>query len=81
MRPLETLHNNLCFKNLNNFLTRMINDRHSPYDSSTSSLKANNTDNDLTRNNSNNNNSNNVTCTAGLVENLELNNTDQSEVF
>lgn len=24
MRPLETLHNNLCFKNLNNFLTRMI---------------------------------------------------------
>lgn len=26
MRPLETLHNNLCFKNLNNFLTRMIND-------------------------------------------------------
>ena len=33
MRPLETLHNNLCFKNLNNFLTRMINDRHSPYDS------------------------------------------------
>ena len=27
MRPLETLHNNLCFKNLNNFLTRMINDR------------------------------------------------------
>lgn len=24
MRPLETLHNNLCFKNLNNFLTRMV---------------------------------------------------------
>lgn len=24
MRPLETLHNNLCFKNLNYFLTRMI---------------------------------------------------------
>ncbi len=32
MRPLETLHNNLCFKNLNNFLTRMINDRQSPYE-------------------------------------------------
>ena len=30
MRPLETLHNNLCFKSLNNFLTRMIYDRHSP---------------------------------------------------
>ncbi len=24
MRPLETLHNNLCFKALNSFLTRMI---------------------------------------------------------
>lgn len=32
MRPLETLHNNLCFKNLNNFLTRMIYDRHSPHE-------------------------------------------------
>jgi hypothetical protein len=30
MRPLETLHNNLCFKTLNSFLTRMIYDRHSP---------------------------------------------------
>lgn len=27
IRPLETLHNNLCFKTLNNFLTRMINDK------------------------------------------------------
>ncbi len=27
MRPLEILHNNLCFKVLNNFLTRMINDK------------------------------------------------------
>lgn len=33
MRPLETLHNNLCFKNLNNFLTRMINDRSTSHDS------------------------------------------------
>jgi hypothetical protein len=32
MRPLETLHNNLCFKTLNNFLTKMINDRQSPYE-------------------------------------------------
>ena len=40
MRPLETLHNNLCFKNLNNFLTRMINDRHSPYDSAIINPKA-----------------------------------------
>ena len=32
MRPLETLHNNLCFKNLEYFLTRIINDRHSPND-------------------------------------------------
>lgn len=27
IRPLETLHNNLCFKVLNNFLTRMVNDK------------------------------------------------------
>jgi hypothetical protein len=27
MRPLETLHNNLCFKSLNAFLERMINER------------------------------------------------------
>ena len=32
MRPLETLHDNLCFKILDDFLTRMINDRYSPYD-------------------------------------------------
>ena len=32
MRPLETLHNNLCFKTLNNFLTKMINDRQSPHE-------------------------------------------------
>ncbi len=30
MRPLETLHNNLCFKNLNNFLTRMIYNKQKP---------------------------------------------------
>ena len=29
MRPLETLHNDLCFKTLNNFLTKMINDKQS----------------------------------------------------
>jgi hypothetical protein len=33
MRPLETLHNNLCFKTLNNFLTRMINDKQSSNES------------------------------------------------
>lgn len=33
MRPLETLHNNLCFNTLNSFLTRMINDRLSPHNS------------------------------------------------
>lgn len=33
MRPLETLHNNLCFKTLNAFLTRMVNDRQSPHES------------------------------------------------
>jgi hypothetical protein len=31
MRPLETLHDNLCFKTLDEFLTRMINDRYSPF--------------------------------------------------
>jgi hypothetical protein len=31
MRPLETLHDNLCFKILDDFLTKMINDRYSPY--------------------------------------------------
>lgn len=40
MRPLETLHNNLCFENLNNFLTRMIYDRHSPYIGSNSISKS-----------------------------------------
>ncbi|CAF0824579.1 unnamed protein product [Brachionus calyciflorus] len=39
MRPLETLHNNLCFKNLNNFLTRMINDSSSTSNVSNSQNK------------------------------------------
>ena len=32
MRPLETLHNNLCFKTLNDFLTKMVNERQSPHE-------------------------------------------------
>ena len=36
MRPLETLHNNLCFNVLDKFLNEMINDRLSPFDRSSS---------------------------------------------
>jgi hypothetical protein len=43
MRPLETLHNNLCFKTLNNFLTRMINDRQMSYECISSNENANKT--------------------------------------
>ncbi len=41
MRPLETLHNNLCFNTLNSFLTRMIN--LSPHNS----VKKNDVDNSI----------------------------------
>lgn len=45
MRPLETLHNNLCFKSLNTFLTRMIYDRHSPNEITASLLKSKSSNN------------------------------------